>query len=290
MQQSKKNLRSLSIAQISKKMNEDDIKVISSIKKELPRINKAIREVVNALSTAGRLFYIGAGTSGRLGYLDAAELAPTFSVFDDQVIPIMAGGKKAIYKAVEGAEDDKKASVEELKKRKLNKNDICIGISASGTTPFTLSALNYAKRKKAFTILVTTGQNKQNLIYKYDIVISPSLGEEIILGSSRLKAGTSQKIILNMISTLSMIKLGKTYGNLMTNVACTNEKLRKRQLNILSKELNISEKEAHTILKSAKDDLKVSILSQKQNISVQKAFEKLKSCAGNLEKALLTGD
>lgn len=226
------NLDQMSIHEIAKLMNQEDYSVLNAISQQLGRIETVIEVVVSQLKNGGRLFYIGAGTSGRLGVLDAVECVPTFGTSPELVQGIMAGGTKAIVEAVEGAEDSEKLAVEDLKNKHLSDKDVVIGIAASGRTPYVIGGLTYANEIGAQTASIANNENsKIGQVAKYPVEILT--GPEILTGSTRLKAGTSAKLVLNMISTISMVHLGKTYGNLMVDVKATNEKLVDRSKRIV---------------------------------------------------------
>ncbi|MDQ0360524.1 N-acetylmuramic acid 6-phosphate etherase [Breznakia pachnodae] len=217
-------LDTLSINEILKIMNEEDQHVLSTVKDAIPDIEKAIELVVRQLNEGGRLIYIGAGTSGRIGIMDAVECIPTFST-TDEVIALMAGGTQAFVKAVEGAEDSLELAKEDLKSVQLTKNDVVMGIAASGRTPYVIGGLNYAKSIQVSTIALSCNKNAE-ISDLAEVSIEVDAGPEILSGSTRLKSGTAQKIILNMISTVSMIRIGKVYGNLMVDMKPSNDKLK----------------------------------------------------------------
>ena len=260
----------------------EEEKNIQAIKKEKQKITKAISEIKKKIDLGGRVIYIGAGTSGRLGLLDAVECKPTFST--NIFIGVIAGGKNAFIQAKEGAEDDVKAPIADLKKIKLSSKDVLVGIAASGETPYTLSAIKYAKKLKALTVGISSSKNSTlaNLV-KFDI--SPNTGNEIIQGSSRLKSGTAQKIILNMISSISMIQSGKVYDNLMVDVQPTNKKLVKRAINIVAKVCKIPFKEAKNLFYKANKKPTIAIIMNQKKCSKSQA-EKLLKSSQNLREAI----
>ncbi len=224
-------LDSMSVMELIRVMNEEDQKVVDGVREALPQIEKAIEFVVHALKNNGRLIYMGAGTSGRLGILDAVECAPTFST-RDEVIGIIAGGERAFVKAVEGAEDSEELAAVDLDKVDVSERDVVAAIAASGRTPYAIGALKHAKSMKAGCIAITC--NKGSELAKYaDVAIEVDAGPEVLTGSTRLKAGTCQKVILNMLSTASMVGIGKVYGNLMVDVKATNLKLVERAKRIV---------------------------------------------------------
>jgi len=225
------NLDTMSAMELLRIMNEEDQKVIDAVKEALPQIEKCVQLVIDALNKNGRLIYIGAGTSGRLGILDAVECVPTFST-TDEVIGIIAGGEKAFVKAVEGAEDSEELAAKDLDAVNLGENDVVVGIAASGRTPYVIGALKHAKKVGAKCVGIAC--NKNSLLAQYaDVAIEVDAGPEILTGSTRLKAGTCQKLILNMISTASMVGIGKVYGNLMVDMKPTNLKLVERAKHIV---------------------------------------------------------
>lgn len=223
----------LSTEEILTKINEEDKTVAYAVELAIPQISQVVDKVVNKIENGGRLIYIGAGTSGRLGVLDAVECPPTYGVSPDVVIGIMAGGMKATTFAVEGAEDRKDFAVEDLKNINLSSNDVVVGIAASGRTPYVIGGIEYAKSLGAITSCITTSKNSP-LASLVDYPIEAVTGAEVINGSTRMKSGTAQKLICNMISTATFIKLGKVYGNMMIDLQATNEKLVARQLGIIS--------------------------------------------------------
>src|SRR5690625_1465200 len=214
----------MTIEEIAYLMNDEDRKVPEAIKKVLPELTELIEAVIHSFEQNGRLIYIGAGTSGRLGILDAAECVPTFGTPPEKVVGLIAGGEKAIKDAVEGAEDSKELGIEDLKNINLNEKDIVIGIAASGRTPYVLGGLEYARKVGAKTGAISNN-SKTKISALADYPVEVITGPEVLTGSTRLKAGTAQKLVLNMISTISMVKTGKVYENLMVDVQATNEKL-----------------------------------------------------------------
>ncbi|MGF7059890.1 N-acetylmuramic acid 6-phosphate etherase [Brassicibacter mesophilus] len=224
-------LDTMSTMELISIMNEEDRKVIDTISEALPQIEKSIQLVIHALRQNGRLIYMGAGTSGRLGILDAVECVPTFST-TDEVIGIIAGGNKAFVKAVEGAEDSEELAAKNLDEININENDVVVAIAASGRTPYAIGALKHAKKLKAKCISISCNKNSKLSNYA-NVAIEVDAGPEVLTGSTRLKAGTCQKIILNMISTASMVGIGKVYGNLMVDMKATNLKLIERAKRIV---------------------------------------------------------
>ena len=241
------HLEEMSISELLSNINNEDKTVPKAVEKALPQIEKLTTKVVNQLKKGGKLFYIGAGTSGRLGIVDASECPPTFGVSYDLVQGLIAGGDSAIRKAVEFAEDSKTQGWLDLKKHKISQNDVVIGIAASGTTPYVISALKACNENKIITGCITCNQKSPlSEVAKYPIEVV--VGPEFITGSSRMKAGTAQKLVLNMISTTTMIQLGKVKGNKMVDMQLSNKKLVDRGEKMLIKELNIDEKKAKQLL------------------------------------------
>ena len=273
-----------SVEDILFSINKEDQKVSSAVKASIPQISSFIEEVIQKLENSGRLIYIGSGTSGRLGVLDASECPPTFGVSKDLVLGIIAGGDKALKESIEGAEDSLEDSSLELKKIKLNKDDILLGISASGSTPYVLSALEYAN-----SIGVTTGfltcNNIQDLSYVKHL-IKVIVGPEVLTGSTRLKAGTATKMVLNMITTTTMMKLNHTFGNIMIDLLPKNVKLVNRAIDILKKELSMNKKQAQNLYQKSGEDLKIAILMGKREMSYDDAKKTLLKNKGSLSKSL----
>lgn len=273
-------LDQLEIRELSRMFLDDHKKVFKAISKALDSINVVIELIVNTVIKDGRVFYIGAGTSGRIAVLDASEIGPTFSR-SDIFIPIIAGGIEAFFSAKEYLEDDESLGIEELKKRNFSDKDVLIGISASGTTPFVISSLKYAKSKSAKNVLIA---NKDVYYDFVDYHIILKTGEEFIKGSTRLKAGTSQKIVLNMISTISMIKLGYTFGNLMVSVNPTNSKLIDRAASIVSEISGISFEMAKEMILQVKDP-RIALIMIKKGVSKEEAERILRENKYSFRKA-----
>ena len=232
------NIDKVSTLEMVQIMNDEDKKVAYAVEKVLPEISAAIDLIAETLSHGGRLFYIGAGTSGRLGVLDASECPPTFGTSPEMVQGLIAGGDIALKSAVEGAEDDENLAEKNLAEKNFSRQDILVGIASSGRTPYVLSGINFAKKIGAVTVGLSCTENSQ-LAKIVDIAITPVTGAEVLTGSTRLKAGTATKMVLNMLTTGAMIKLGRTRGNLMVNVQATNAKLRDRAERIKNYELKI---------------------------------------------------
>lgn len=279
------NIDKVSTIEMVQLMNAEDKKVAHAVEAELPQIAKAIDAVAERFQAGGRIIYIGAGTSGRLGALDAIELTPTYSVSSERAFGIMAGGKEAMFEAVEGAEDSEELAVNDLKAVQLTAEDVVIGIAASGRTPYTISALTYAKAQGALTVAVTCNEaSEMNKIA--EVGIAPVVGPEVITGSTRMKAGSAQKMVLNMISTGVMIKSGKIYQNLMVNVQPTNKKLVQRSINIIHDATGIAHEKAETFLNEAKQDVAVAIVMIESGLGQVEAEKLLSQHNGRISDVL----
>ncbi|MGI9534706.1 MAG: N-acetylmuramic acid 6-phosphate etherase [Thermodesulfobacteriota bacterium] len=263
-------------------ISEDKI-ILKAISDQKENISKAVEIIVDGLSNNGRLFFVGAGTSGRLGILEAAECPPTFGTEAEMIQGIIAGGNEAIIRSIEGAEDSKEESVEILKLKHLGKNDIVVGIAASSSTPFVKSALDFANRTGSKTVLITCNPVKDLIP---DITIQLLVGPEVVVGSTRLKAGTATKIVLNMLTTSSMILLGKTYGNLMVDVQPKSSKLKDRAIRIVMELCEIERFSAQKALEDSEWNVKASVLMLKKDISFKEALNILDQNDGFLKKAL----
>ncbi|MDQ6786893.1 MAG: N-acetylmuramic acid 6-phosphate etherase [Acidobacteriota bacterium] len=280
-----KNIDGVSTLEAVRLINEEDKLVALAVEKVLPEIAETIDKIVERLKTGGRLFYIGSGTSGRLGVLDASEIPPTFGVSYELIQGIIAGGYDALYKATEASEDNKKAGAEDLQKRGLTGKDAVVGIAASGRTPYTIGAVEYAENLGCFTACVACVP-RSLLTKAAEIAIVPVVGAEAITGSTRMKSGTAQKMVLNMLSTCAMIRLGYVKGNRMTNVKSSNVKLKERSLRILMAETNLDEISAQTLMNEAGSDLRVAIVMQKANVSRETAENVLTANDFMIEKAV----
>ncbi|WAM39586.1 N-acetylmuramic acid 6-phosphate etherase [Leuconostoc pseudomesenteroides] len=277
------NLDQLSVHQAAQIMNQEDQTVALAIEQELPRIEAVIQAVIQAFKQGGRLIYIGAGTSGRLGVLDAAECVPTFGVSPDQVIGLIAGGQKAMTVAVEGAEDSLELAEQDLNRLNLDNQDVVVGIAASGRTPYVIGGLDYANKVGATSVSLAI--NKSAEISKHaHFAIEIETGAEFLTGSTRLKAGTAQKLVLNMISTISMIGIGKVYKNLMVDVRPTNEKLVERSKHIIMEATGISYDEAEEKFIEADQSVKVAIVMILTGSDKIAAIEKLAQAKGFINK------
>ena len=278
-----KNIDLLSTIDMVKKMNEEDKLVALSVEEEAEHIAEAIDVIAKQFLKGGRLFYFGAGTSGRLGVLDASECPPTFSVSPDMVQGIIAGGKEAFVNAVEGAEDNFENGIKDAEV--LTEKDVCVVISASGNPKYLLGVLAQADKVNAKTIAITCN-SKAKIAEDAGIVICVEVGPEVIAGSSRLKAGTAQKMVLNMLSTGSMIKIGKTYENYMIDLKAVNEKLKDRAIRIVAQIAQVTHSEALSTLLKCDWEIKTAIVSIMTNMDIQKSREELRKHAGVLRKIL----
>lgn len=275
----------LSTEQLLEKLNQQDHQVAGAVQQCLPQVALAVESIVEAFNAGGRLVYIGAGTSGRLGILDSVECPPTFSSPEHQVLGIIAGGAKAIYKAVEGAEDDEDLAVTDLKLANLCKDDVLVGIAASGRTPYVISAMRYAKSLGATNVCVTCNPDSP-MVKAADIPICAVVGPEALTGSTRLKSGTAQKLILNMLTTASMIKVGKSYQNLMVDVNASNEKLYARAVRIVMQATDCDYELCKEALSRADNNAKMAILLVLTGVSVEKGEQLLKDNQGFLRHAV----
>jgi N-acetylmuramic acid 6-phosphate etherase len=280
-----KDIDRLSTLEIVKLINEEDKTVAEAVSSVLDRVATAVDLIVERISAGGRLFYIGTGTSGRLGVLDASECPPTFGVSPDLVRGIIAGGYEALHRAIEAAEDNPEQAKRDLQSFGVSAHDVVVGLSASGNTPYTLGAIEYAKQIGAATISVTCNPDSKMAVAA-DVSITPVVGPEVIAGSSRMKAGTAEKMILNMLSTATMIKLGLVYGNLMSNLKATNEKLRRRAITILSEEAGLSQEQARQLFAAAGDDLRIALLMACAHLARDDAEQLLESHGGSVRRAL----
>ncbi len=279
------NIDTLSTFDMLKVINNEDKKVPLAVEKTLPEITQLVDKVAIAFSQGGRLIYCGAGTSGRLGILDASECPPTYGTPHEMVIGLIAGGHKAILQAVENAEDNTQLGEQDLRQLNFNEQDILVGIAASGRTPYVIGALQYAKSLGATTGAISC--NPESPIAKLaDIAITPIVGAEVVTGSSRMKAGTAQKLILNMITTGAMIKIGKVFGNLMVDVEATNAKLVERQIRIVMQATESERAIAEEALSQCHRQCKTAILMILANVDAQQATQMLNQNKGFIRKAL----
>lgn len=279
------HLDEMSVLAIAQLMNQEDAKVSQSITPQLPQIAAAIDLIVKGFKAGGRLIYMGAGTSGRLGVLDAAECVPTFGTDPSMVQGLIAGGAQAMTVAVEGAEDDFKLGGQDLKALKLTANDAVVGLAASGRTPYVIGALDYAHEIGAATISLAC--NASALISQHaQVAIEVTPGPEVLSGSTRLKAGTAEKMVLNMLSTISMVKIGKVYHNLMVDVKPTNEKLVIRAKHMIELATGVSADEASELFTAANQNVKTAIVMNLANVSVTEAEQRLQRAHGVVRDAL----
>ena len=279
------NLDLKSSLEIASIINAQDAKVAAAVKPALPQIARGIDLIANALNHGGRLIYVGAGTSGRLGALDASECPPTFNTDPKAVQFVIAGGIKALHSATEASEDSDELGQLEMAKKKPGKNDVVVGIAASGRTPFTIAAVEYARRHGAKTFAVTCNAGSP-LEKAAHFAIVAEVGPEVIAGSSRMKAGSAQKMILNMLSSGAMTRLGYVYGNLMINLHVKNHKLRERGLTILQQAAGVTREAAEHALKDSRDNVPVALVMLNANIDRVQAAHALKSAHGHVRQAI----
>jgi len=274
-------------------INDEDSSVTRAVKREIPYISKAIELVIDSLKRGGRLIYVGAGTSGRLGVLDASECPPTFGTNQSMIQGIIAGGKKAIFNSQEGAEDDTVAAVKDIRSKKIQEKDVVCGIAASLRTPYVMKAVIEAKRAGAKTIYITT--NPRSILNKQefkalrdclDVAICPEVGPEVIMGSTRMKSGTAQKLVLNMITTTSMVQLGKVYENMMVDLKMNSKKLEERAKRVLMISTGVDYETASNVLKKAGGHVKTAIVMIKINVSAAQARARLKTANGFVRIAI----
>jgi len=270
---------------ILRMINREDQMVASTVAREIPQIVRAVDLVVAAFKKGGRLIYVGAGTSGRLGVLDASECPPTFDVSPMRVQGVIAGGVKALFQSVEAVEDNEKAGAIAMKRRKLGLNDVVAGIAASGNTPFTMGAMKYAQSIRAQVISISCNPSSR-MAKIADVSIAPVVGPEILTGSTRMKAGTAEKLVLNMISTAAMIRMGYVYSNLMINVQMQNEKLRERGCRIIMAATGMNYERASKTLAEARGNLKLAVLMSKCGLGRVEALRRLKEAHHDLRAAL----
>ncbi len=273
------------VSDIIEMVVNEDRKVIAAVHKEKERIAHGIEIIAQALRKGGRIIFVGAGTSGRLGVVEAAEMPPTFSTSPTIVQAVMAGGREAVFRAKEGVEDNFEEGARSIARLRLGSKDVVIGVSASGMTPFVRGGLTRARKSGAKIIFVTCwpGSELQNFV---DLQIAPAVGAEIIAGSTRLKAGTATKMVLNMLTTISMIKVGKTYGNLMVDVKSGSEKLRDRARRIITMVTGIEYDKADALLKRAKWNVKAAIVMQKAGLTLPQALSRLKKSGDSVREAI----
>lgn len=281
------DLDTLSALGVVTRMNEQDKLVPLAVEKELPYIAQAVEVISCAFKSGGRLIYVGAGTSGRLGVLDATECPPTFGVDEAQVVALIAGGKKAVFRSAEGAEDSQILGRQDLIGKTLTDQDVVVGIAASGRTPYVIGALKYASSIGASTVSLSCNANSELARYA-DIAITPVVGAEVLSGSTRLKSGTAQKLVLNMLTTASMVRSGKCYQNLMVDITASNKKLMARAIRIVMQATDCSSDDALNVLEHCHFDVKPAILMQLTNVSYVQAMDTLAQHSGYLHSAIDT--
>ena len=280
-----RNLDRMSARAIVELMSREDRKVAIAVRKQIPSIVRAADAIVHAIHSGGRLIYVGAGSSGRQAVLDAAECPPTFGVSKKLVVALIAGGRRAIAGAVEGAEDSTTNGARDLRKIRLGNKDIVVGIAASGTTPYVLSALQYARKCGAFTVALTSNPSKP-LAHVAKILIALQVGPEVLTGSTRLKAGTAQKMVLNMLSTTAMARLGHVYENLMIDVVLTNKKVAGRALRLLAEASGRDLSAARLAMRQANHNLRLALVMLRRRCNASGARKILRSVQNDLRRAL----
>lgn len=280
-----RGLDTKSTLEILRLINREDATVAAAVRRELPRIARAVDAIAAAFRNGGRLFYIGAGSSGRMAFLDAAECPPTFGTPRKMVQAILAGGTKAMERAVEGAEDSARNGARDLARVKFTRCDVAVGIAASGTTPYVLGAMQYARKKGAVTVGITSNA-RSPLAHLARISITPDTGPEVVAGSTRMKAGTAQKMVLNMLSTTSMARLGKVYENWMVQMALTNNKLRRRGARILAEAAGVSASKAQQTLRLSGHELPVALVMLKTGTNARAARQRLAEAGESVRKAI----
>ena len=278
-----KNIDRLSIKETIDLICNEDRSVIEAVSGARKEITAATEVLINTLRNGGRIFFIGAGTSGRLGVIEAAECPPTFGTSPELFQAIIAGGREAVWDSVEGAEDSGNESRSELEKSGLGPIDTVVGIAASSSTPFVTAALEFGKSKGCCTVLITCNPVEKTIS---DVTVSLLVGPEVIVGSTRMKSGTATKMVLNMMTTTAMVQMGKTYGNLMVDLKPASEKLRSRAVRIVSNVCEVTDKEAYELLDNAQWSVKTAIVMKKKNTGLKEAIEILDRYNGFLYKAL----
>lgn len=279
------DLDSLPVQELLARMNAEDQLVARAVESELPNVALAVQRIVEAFRAGGRLIYIGAGTSGRLGVLDASECPPTFSVPAGMVLGLIAGGDTALRNAVEGAEDDEEQGAEDLRRVDLGAGDVVVGIAVSGKTPYVTGALIYANKIGATTVALSCNPDSK-IADLSDVAISPVVGPEVLTGSTRLKSGTAQKMVLNMLSTACMVRIGKVYENLMVDLSVSNRKLKTRAVGIVVEATGCEAQEAEDLLAASGQDVKLAIFMQLAGLERGPAQEKLTESGGFLREAI----
>ena len=280
-----RNIASLPALEIVRLINDEDACVAAAVNRTLPEVARAVEGIVRQLERGGRLIYVGTGTSGRLGVLDASECRPTFGVSSELVQAVIAGGYDACYRAVEASEDDRAAGARDVEERGVSERDAVVGIAASGRTPYTIGAVVHARTRGAFTAAVTCVPDSE-IAHAVDTAIVPVVGPEVLAGSTRMKAGTAQKLVLNMLSTATMIRLGYVTGNRLTNMRARNSKLLARSIRIVCAETGLGETAAEAALARAGDDLPCAIVMAKTGCSRQQADAVLQASQGIIATAI----
>lgn len=275
----------MSVGEVLALMNREDRGVPEAVAEVLPEVERAVGILVEAWRSGGRWVYVGAGTSGRIAALDAAECPPTFGVPPERVVAVIAGGDEAMRRAVENAEDDREAAGGDLESIGLSEKDAVVGLAASGRTPYTVAAVEYAARKRCATVGISNNEDSE-LGAAADVAIEIPTGPEVLTGSTRLKAGTSQKLVLNMLSTAAFVRLGKVYGNWMVDLRATNAKLRKRARRIVAEAADVSENEADKLLRASDGEAKTAIVMAMMNVSSIEARRLLEGASGSVRGAL----
>jgi len=287
-------LDTLDIGEILSIINKEDHSIPDAVKKEIPSIVKAVKLIVNRIKSGGRLIYVGAGTSGRLGVIDATECPPTFGTNPKTIIGLVAGGKNAMFRSQEGAEDRVKDGKRDIHLAKVTKKDVVCGIAASARTPYVVAAIKEAKLRGAATIYVTTNPRAalrktpfSDLRKNIDVAICPQVGPEVIMGSTRMKSGTAQKMVLNMLTTATMIRLGKVYENMMVDLKMNSNKLEERAKRVLMIATGVNYNTAAITLEKSGGHVKTAIVMIKANVSVKEARKRLKDAQGFVRMAIL---
>lgn len=280
------NVDSFSTAEILKLINEEDKTVPNAVEKELPYIEQAVELIVKSLKGGGRLLYFGSGTSGRMGVIDAAECPPTFGTPFEMIQGFIAGGKEAMFRAQEGAEDLEENGMKDVLKTKVTKKDVVCGIAASKRTPYVLGAVKKAKEIGATTLFITSNPRDKFDIKEVDVAICPYVGPEVIMGSTRMKSGTAQKLVLNMLTTASMIRMGKVYENMMIDLQMTNKKLRERSKRIVMTITGVSYEEAEKYLEQSNGHVKTALVMIIAKVSFEEAQKRLDRADGFVRRAI----
>jgi N-acetylmuramic acid 6-phosphate etherase len=276
-----RNIDQLSTLEMLRVINNEDRRVAEAVAEALPAIAEAVDLIAERLAAGGRMYYVGAGTSGRLGVLDAVELVPTFGLKPDRVQALLAGGLNVMTTSSEGAEDDRQAARDDLEAAGVSAGDVVVGIAASGRTPYVLAAIEHARQLGAATVGISCNAPAP-LLDAAQVGIGVTVGPEVIAGSTRLKAGTAQKLVLNMLSTASMIKLGKVYGNLMVDVQVTNDKLERRAIGIIAQIAGVDDDTAADLLRRADRNVRVAIVMGRRGVDAAEARRLLESAGGHL--------